>query len=64
MQYRPVIKKTKNWWIGWLANLPGVYAQEKTKKELVKSLIIGAEDLLTARKELENKEKQQKLKEH
>ena len=46
MQYRAVIKKSDGWWIGWLIDLPGVNAQEKSKKELIKSLKIGAEDML------------------
>ena len=46
MEYRAVIKKTDGWWIGWLVDLPGVNAQEKSKKELLKSLRIGAEDML------------------
>jgi predicted RNase H-like HicB family nuclease len=46
MKYRAVVKKTDNWWIGWLVDLPGVNAQEKTKRELLKSLAIGAEDML------------------
>jgi predicted RNase H-like HicB family nuclease len=46
MEYRAVIKKTDGWWIGWLVDLPGVNAQEKTKKRLIESLKIGAEDLL------------------
>jgi predicted RNase H-like HicB family nuclease len=46
MQYRAVIKKNDGWWIGWLVDLPGVNAQEKTRKELIESLKIGAEDLL------------------
>ncbi len=46
MKYRAVIKKSGGWWIGWLIDLPGVNAQEKTKKELVASLAIGAEDML------------------
>ena len=46
MKYRAVIKKTGEWWIGWLIDLPGVNAQEKTKKELINSLKIGAEDIL------------------
>ena len=48
MQYRAVIKKSDDWWIGWLIDLPGVNAQEKSKEELIKSLRIGAEDLLNA----------------
>ena len=46
MKYRAVIKKTGDWWIGWLVDLPGVNAQEKTKKELLESLSIGAQDML------------------
>ena len=46
MQYRGVIKKSGNWWIGWLIDLPGVNAQEKSKGELIESLRIGAEDML------------------
>jgi len=48
MQYRAVMKKTKGWWIGWLIDLPGVNAQERTKQELLKSLIVGAQDMLAA----------------
>jgi predicted RNase H-like HicB family nuclease len=46
MKFRSMIKKSGNWWIGWLIDLPGVNAQEKTKEKLMESLKIGAEDLL------------------
>ena len=46
MKFRAVIKKSGDWWIGWLVDLPGVNAQERTKEELVESLKIGAEDML------------------
>jgi predicted RNase H-like HicB family nuclease len=46
MKYRAVIKKSGNWWIGWLIDLPGVNAQEKTGEELLESLKIGAQDML------------------
>ena len=48
MKYRALIKKSGSWWIGWLVDLPGVNAQEKTKAELLDSLRIGAEDMLEA----------------
>jgi predicted RNase H-like HicB family nuclease len=48
MKNRAFIKKSGYWWIGWLIDLPGVNSQEKTKKELLKSLTIGAQDMLTA----------------
>jgi predicted RNase H-like HicB family nuclease len=46
MKYRAVIKKTGGWWIGWLVDLPGVNAQERTREKLLDSLRIGAEDML------------------
>lgn len=46
MKYRAVIKKSDGWRIGWLVDLPGVNAQERSRKELLKSLKTGAEDML------------------
>lgn len=46
MKYRAIIKKADEWWIGWLVDLPGVNAQEKTKPELIASLKIGAQEML------------------
>lgn len=46
MKYRAVIKQSEGWWIGWLVDLPGVNAEEKTREELLESLRIGAEDML------------------
>ncbi len=46
MKYRAVIHKKGEWWIGWLVDLPGVNAQERTHDELVESLRIGALDML------------------
>jgi predicted RNase H-like HicB family nuclease len=48
MKYRTIIKKTDDWWIGWLVDLPGVNAQERTRDKLLESLMIGAEDILAA----------------
>ena len=48
MKFRAVVKKTGEWWIGWLADLPGVNGQERTKEELLESLRIGAEEMLRA----------------
>jgi predicted RNase H-like HicB family nuclease len=47
MKYRAMIKQTGDWWIGWLIDLPGVNAQERTREELIESLRIGAEDMLS-----------------
>jgi predicted RNase H-like HicB family nuclease len=55
MKYRAVIKKSDDWWIGWLIDLPGVNAQEKTKKKLIESLRIGAEDMLATEVSFDSK---------
>ena len=46
MKYRAIIKEVDDWWIGWLVDLPGVNAQEKTKEELLEALTIGAQEML------------------
>jgi len=56
MQFMAVIKKNGDWWIGWLVNLSGVNAQEKTRKKLLESLRIGAEDILNTPFELMREE--------
>ena len=61
MQYRAVIKKSDGWWIGWLVDLPGVNAQEKTRKELIESLKIGAEDMLNTPVEPQDEEELVKI---
>ncbi len=48
MKYRAIAKRVDEWWIGWLIDLPGVNAQERTYEELTESLRIGAEDMLSA----------------
>ena len=56
MKFRAVVRKIDDWWIGWLVDLPGVNAQEKTKDELIESLKIGAEDMLMTPFEPEKEE--------
>ena len=46
MKYLAIIKEADDWWIGWLVDLPGVNAQEKTKEELMEALTIGAQEML------------------
>ncbi len=61
MEFRAVIKKSGDWWIGWLVDLPGVNAQEKTKDELIESLRIGAEDILNTPVEPKDQEELVKI---
>ena len=52
MKYRAVIKKEGDWWVGWLVDLPGVNAQERTYEELIESRKVGAEDMLATEPEI------------
>jgi predicted RNase H-like HicB family nuclease len=36
--FTAITKKDGDWWIGWIEEVPGVNAQEKTKDELLASL--------------------------
>jgi predicted RNase H-like HicB family nuclease len=36
--YTAIIKQDGPWWIGWIEEVPGVNAQEKTKAALLASL--------------------------
>ncbi|MBI4188741.1 MAG: type II toxin-antitoxin system HicB family antitoxin [Chloroflexi bacterium] len=62
MEYRAVIKKADGWWIGWLIDLPGVNAQEKTKKRLLESLRICAKEMLALPFEPKEEEELVKIK--
>lgn len=36
--YTAITKQDGDWWIGWIEEIPGVNAQERTKDELMISL--------------------------
>jgi len=36
--YTAIVKKGGDWWVGWIEEVPGVNAQEKTKSKLMASL--------------------------
>ena len=36
--YTAITKKNGDWWVGWIEEVPGVNAQEKSKEELLSSL--------------------------
>jgi predicted RNase H-like HicB family nuclease len=44
--YTAVTKKDGNWWVGWVSEVPGVNCQERTHKELLKSLKITLKEAL------------------
>ena len=44
--YTAVTKKSGDWWIGWIEEIPGVNCQEKTREELIESLRITLREAL------------------
>ncbi|MGA2052015.1 MAG: type II toxin-antitoxin system HicB family antitoxin [Opitutales bacterium] len=36
--YTAIVKRDGAWWIGWIEEVPGVNAQERTRGKLLKSL--------------------------
>lgn len=44
--YTAVIKKTGDWWTGWIEEVPGVNCQAPTREELVESLRITLREAL------------------
>ncbi len=36
--YTAAVKQHDEWWIGWIEEVPGVNAQERTREELLASL--------------------------
>jgi predicted RNase H-like HicB family nuclease len=36
--YTAIVKRDGDWWIGWVEDVPGVNAQERTREELLASL--------------------------
>jgi predicted RNase H-like HicB family nuclease len=44
--YTAILKNEGDWWIGWVEEIPGVNAQEKTKSELLNSLKVILDEAL------------------
>ena len=38
MEYTAVVKHCGEWWIGWIAEVPGVNCQERSHEKLIQSL--------------------------
>lgn len=44
--YTAVLKKSGDWWIGWIEEVPGVNCQEPTREQLVETLRITLREAL------------------
>lgn len=45
-EFTAIIHKDGDWWIGWVEEIPGANAQERTREELIVSLKEAARDIL------------------
>lgn len=50
-EYTAIIKQSGAWWIGWIEQVPGANAQERTKDELIESLRQALHDILELNRE-------------
>ena len=46
MECTAVIKKSEGWWIGWIEEVPGVFAQATTREELMDNLQEALADMI------------------
>lgn len=44
--YTAIVKESSGWWIGWIAEVPGVNCQEATREELLDTLGITLREAL------------------
>lgn len=51
IEYTAIITKDDDWWLGWIEELPGANAQERTKEELLISLKEAAKDIIQLRRQ-------------
>ena len=55
-EFTAIVKKDGDWWIGWIEEVPGANAQEKSKDELIISLREAAKDILELHRQTAIKE--------
>jgi predicted RNase H-like HicB family nuclease len=49
--YTAIVQECGKWWIGWIEEVPGVNAQERTREELLSSLKVVLEEALEFNRE-------------
>ncbi len=49
--FTAVAKRDGDWWVGWVEEVPGVNAQERTREELVEALTEALSDILELNRE-------------
>ncbi|MBF0377604.1 MAG: type II toxin-antitoxin system HicB family antitoxin [Desulfamplus sp.] len=51
-EYTAIITKDDDWWLGWIEEVPGANAQERTKEELIISLKEAVKDIIDLRRQM------------
>ena len=51
IEYTAIITRDEDWWLGWIEEIPGANAQERTKEELLISLKEAAKDIIELRRQ-------------
>lgn len=51
IEYTAIITQEEDWWLGWIEEIPGANAQERSKEELLISLKEAAKDILELRRQ-------------
>ncbi|NBC49129.1 MAG: type II toxin-antitoxin system HicB family antitoxin [Gammaproteobacteria bacterium] len=46
-----IVKQDGDWWLGWVEEIPGANAQERTKEELLISLREAAREIIALHRE-------------
>jgi hypothetical protein len=49
--YTAITKKSGNWWIGWIEEVPGVNCQERTRKALLETLRLTLREIVELNRE-------------
>jgi len=55
-EFTAIVKKDGDWWVGWIEEIPGANAQERSKDELIISLRAAARDLMDIHRQAALKE--------
>ncbi|MFV1995814.1 MAG: type II toxin-antitoxin system HicB family antitoxin [Verrucomicrobiales bacterium] len=45
-RFTAIVQKDGDWWVGWVKEIPGVNAQERSREELMESLSEVLRDIL------------------
>ena len=54
--FTAIVKRSGDWWIGWIQEIPGVNCQEATKEELLETLKVTLTEILEINRDMSRRE--------